>query len=547
MNSTIIPSTSYFKIKDYIDPTIHNLSKVSDFLSNTKPKDIDDTVLFLLANNYTEKLISLFDICEQNSDHTAQLRPLNNIIYILLSWSEISIIKEFLKEEHITGFLGILEHDGLKKKILFREQFKSLNRLNLDTNMMNEDIYKKIRQIENLIFIKSQLITAYQSYLPKKYSILVKLMDRLITRNRIAIIHWIQCDGFFIQYILNLLQIEEQNDSSSNDKEDQKSSAVDFLHFIFYSSKLEYQPFTLITFIKLSLDHGLLNTIHLLISNGNYEIRSKVIYILNLIIEYDLETAQNYILDQSDKNKYTKTLLQTLFELWTKEDHIDLAQTIYLNIQCILGLITPSQHQPKVVNKETFFLEDPTLNNIIKHFHSQFQTLFSNLFNWIEIQPINVNGHKVLELENTQVITYGNICELFEKLISNNNFPSKSVLPTNFFSKMIQLFRCPDYTIKLKTLRFFMACVRLKEEEYYKLLVKSSFFSAIIGLLLNDELQQDALYIESQELFNYIHQNNINTLRDHIISQYSITIRPLIASDIIQDPQKPFTSENMIL
>lgn len=113
---------------------------------------------------------------------------------------------------------------------------------------------------------------------------------------------------------------------------------------------------------RLFLSHGLLNTIHLLISNEDYEIRSKIVYILYLVIEYDLETVQNYILDQSDKNKYIKTLLQSLFELWTKEDHMDLAQSFYAIIQCLLGLTPPSRRQPKIINKEVNLIINTHIN-----------------------------------------------------------------------------------------------------------------------------------------------------------------------------------------
>ncbi|CAO3650174.1 unnamed protein product [Cunninghamella echinulata] len=405
--------------------------------------------------------------------------------------------------------------------------------------MMNEEIVHKIQETENLEFLKSQMTSHYQ---PKRYINLIKLVDKLISWNRLDIIQWIQYDILYVRHILNLLLSEDQANID-------KCNYVDFLYFILSSSKMEMQPFALATLIRLLLDQGLLNVIHFLVPNENGDIRFKIIFILNLVMEYDLVMVQHYILDQIDKNKHIPTLLQTILEQWTKEDNIDLAKSFYEITQYLLGLIPPLQYQPKAVSKETFFSEDPTLNNIIKLFYSRISTSLFYAFNWIEIKPIHVNGIKdILEMTENQVIIYGNICELLENMISNNNLPSKTVIQeSHFFVRMVQLFRCQDHTVKLKTLRFFMACVRLKEEEYHKLLVRSNFIAAIIGLLLNDELQQDdTLYIESQALFNYIHQNNITILRNHIVSEYSISIRPLIASDIIQDPQKPF-SENMTI
>lgn len=100
------------------------------------------------------------------------------------------------------------------------------------------------------------------------------------------------------------------------------------------------------------LDHGLLNVIHFLVPNENGDIRFKIVFILNLVMEYDLVMVQHYILDQIDKNKHIPTLLQTILEQWTKEDNIDLAKSFYEITQYLLGLIPPLQIQPKAVNKE---------------------------------------------------------------------------------------------------------------------------------------------------------------------------------------------------
>eukprot|EP00897_Mesotaenium_endlicherianum_P000812 jgi/Mesen1/10731/ME000090S10192 len=117
--------------------------------------------------------------------------------------------------------------------------------------------------------------------------------------------------------------------------------------------------------------------------------------------------------------------------------------------------------------------------------------------------------------------TLGNICELLCFCVQHHSFRIKYyVLRNNVVEKVLRLTRRREKHLVVAAVRFLRTCVGLKDEFYYRYLVKNSLFEPVIAAFLANGNRYNLLNSAVIELVDFVRKEGIKSLITHLVETY---------------------------
>ncbi|CAO3588367.1 unnamed protein product [Absidia cylindrospora] len=208
--------------------------------------------------------------------------------------------------------------------------------------------------------------------------------------------------------------------------------------------------------------------------------------------------------------------------------HVDdyvLKQDLFRIIKQILGLADSSD-----LHRQSMFNDDPITGNLLKLFYERYaSTLILPIYAIQATHIIDMDHVLVpLEMEPQQILFYDQLAEFLQSILLQYGTRTKRILQDPLcFQHMAQLLRCPDATLKRRTLGVFRAVVGLRDNGIHALMIQQHVFAYLVRLFLDiHPEQQQQLYTELVELFDFIQQRNIVMLMEHIVSEFGALLDP---------------------
>jgi protein phosphatase-4 regulatory subunit 3 len=410
-----------------------------------------------------------------------------------------------LQDDKILGVVGMLERDREfpNAKASYREYLSDKTRFKHVVSFNNPEIEAKIHQTYRAQYLKDVVLA--RTIDDPNYSSL----NSIIFFNYVAIVNFIQTDKQFLKNLFDIL-----NDRSNSI--DKRKQVIMFLHELCSVTKgLQYVYRDI--FYKSLTEYGLLSIVEELAYTEDISIRLALISMLTNMLDHETALVRNYCINQMKKEG--KPLIETIIDRFHSDPDSGI-RSQYMDILRILLDTSTLDPNESITN---------TIQN--KPEIDEFLDLFYEKYIYLLVKPItdltdkdliiNKRGKVELNVSYDMNSTFFMICELLCFCIKNHSYRCKFfILKSTITEKISFLLKSKEKYIRLSALRYFRACISMKDEFYNKHLIKNSIFKSIIQMLSETERRNNLLNSACLELFVFIRVENIKSLIVHIVSNY---------------------------
>ncbi|KAI1795069.1 component of IIS longevity pathway SMK-1-domain-containing protein [Ganoderma leucocontextum] len=146
-----------------------------------------------------------------------------------------------------------------------------------------------------------------------------------------------------------------------------------------------------------------------------------------------------------------------------------------------------------------------------------------------------------LSREKTNLFLW--LCDLLSNFTQQHSFRSHFfVLSSNIAPRVATLLRSKDKHLRLAAFRFFRTCLRLKNGNIFKHLIKHEVFQSILTLTTHESKRDNLVSSTCLEFFDFMRRENIKELIHHCMTKHGDTIRALAESPVVGPRFKDFIS-----
>ncbi|KAL9555421.1 hypothetical protein MBANPS3_002361 [Mucor bainieri] len=494
------------------DPELSNLKEIADIFTAAHTLTEKDKIsTFITIENYFDKILPMFETCEDLEDIT-DLHLLYKVIIGLLALNDQGLIEQLLRDEYIIGFMGILEYNpntpGMKAK--HREFIKSHGNAKQVVDLADESIKRKIDQTFRLEYLQGILQSGGDAD-----EGLLGVLNNMIFQNHAEIVNHIQNNHIFLG---ELFQIVRNNDTT----EEKRNETIRFVHQLCALTK-QMQNSVRVSLYRSLADYGLFDMMHFSLVDKERSIRIASLNILAAFTDLDVNCVRGHLLLQSKDKRTTTPLISTIVEQFTADAHHDLKVQYF---EILRLLLDPNGNSPGGPMMSDPLKQAPETDEFLQLFYDKYMKVLLKPIEQLEIKPITLKGliePLVLTQDQAQLCLY--ICEFLYFAIRNHGFRSKYILlSSDVFVRVMQLYRSKYAYIKLGGLRFFRVCVSICDEFYNRSLIKNNIFEATIRVLLDTKGQDCLLNSACLDLLEFIRKENIKMLVNHLITQFGTVL-----------------------
>ncbi|ORX45214.1 DUF625-domain-containing protein, partial [Piromyces finnis] len=488
------------------EPTIANLEEIENTI-NQASRSIcskDQLINYVISEHYIDKLIPLLEDCE-DLDSTEDLYRLSAIMKAIIYLNDNIIYHHILQDDIILGVVGMLERDRdfPNAKASYREYLSDKTRFKHVVSFNNPEIEAKIHQTYRAQYLKDVVLA--RTIDDPNYSSL----NSIIFFNYVAIVNFIQTDKQFLKNLFDIL----------NDKTnliDKRKQVIMFLHELCSVTKgLQYVYRDL--FYKSLTEYGLLSIVEEFAYHEDISIRLALISMLSNMLDHETALVRNYCINQMKKEG--KPLIETIIDRF----HSDSDSGIRSQYMDILRILLDTSTLDPNESITTTIQNKPEVDEFLDLFYEKYINLLVKPITELTEENLRINKRERKELFVTyeKNSTFFMICELLCFCIKNHNYRCKFfILKSTITEKICFLLKSNETYIRLSALRYFRACISMKDEFYNKHLIKNCVFKPIIQMLCETERRNNLPNSACLELFVFIRVENIKSLIVHIVSNY---------------------------
>ena len=114
-----------------------------------------------------------------------------------------------------------------------------------------------------------------------------------------------------------------------------------------------------------------------------------------------------------------------------------------------------------------------------------------------------------------------NIVDLLSFCVKHHQYRIKSYMLNNdVVAKVLRLLNCREKYVKLTAIRFVRTCVSLRDDSYYKKIVKNNLLKPVFKLFVENGPRNNLINSTIIELVDFIVKNDIGILASYIVSQF---------------------------
>lgn len=473
---------------------IYNI--VTSSLSAPVPRE--ELSLVLERDNYVQKLLDLFKVCEDLENYDG-LHLLYNIFRTLFLLNKVAILSVMFLPSNIMSVIGVLEYDpGKSQPVAHRKYLEQTSKYKEVISIGNSEITEKIHLTYKMCYIQEVILPTPSLFEENMMS----AFNSLVLYNKSDIVNSIQDNGRLLYDLLSNLK------SDSIAIEEYREYALFLRELCNFAQSLEMESGTkfyhrLCAFeLMPALEHMLLCEVE--------DVVGVAVDIINQISEYNTSILRDHILKQSDAEEDSHFLNMIIGLL------VD-AQFTSIDVQLVVLIKT-------LIDPENI-MTDPTAHTVEK-------TIFLNYFYRHCMHRLmaplmsQTTGDKISKDTGSNAVLLSHILDLLTVCVEkHSHYIRKYVIDKNLLGRVLVLMTSAHRHLTLASLRFCRKIIGLRDESYYLYLTKHDLFGPIIKTLESNGDRYNMVNSAILEMFEFIKNENITTLIMYTVEKYAQTLQ----------------------
>lgn len=257
-------------------------------------------------------------------------------------------------------------------------------------------------------------------------------------------------------------------------------------------------------FFRTLHSHGVIEVFEAGMRHAELASRMATLDILTTVVQHDSSIVRVFMLEQSPDYGLLKQLIHRILH--------DEDQGVKGHAAEILEQLLNPETMDQAQEKNQF------LNTFYEKFLETMITIFSP------------NGGAEAEAHGANAavvnIARNHVCELLTFFVQNHGYRIKYfVLRNNIVGKVCELMMEGEKYIALSAVRFVRACVGLKDEFYFRYMVKNNSFKPIVELFQKNGNRYNLLNSSIIEMFEFIRKENIKSLLKYVTEKFEDDLR----------------------
>lgn len=439
---------------------------------------------------YIKKLLNLFHMCEDLEDLDG-LHHLYDIFKSMFSLNKSELFEVMFQEDTIFDVIGVFEYDHKSPThVKHRDFLKKQAQFKEVVPVNNPELIQKIHQTYRIQYIQDVLLPAPSVFEENMLSTL----NSLIYFNKSEIVSILQEDDTFLQCLFQQITDDEIDD-------DKRTDLVRFLkEFCHFSQTL--QPESKAIFLKNLMNFGVLAAIETVLGLDGDEMKTAAIDVFSYVLEHSPSSVRSYIVQESKNQDDDDLLVNLVIEQLISDNDPELAGAVRL-LATMRTLLDPeSMALSENKTEKTEFL-----GFFYKHsMHVLTAPLFAN--------TVGENPNKD-DYRTAQLLSL--ILELLTFCIEHHSYHMQNyIINKDMIRRVLILLKSKHKFLALSALRLVRRTIGLKEEIYYKYIIKGDLFKPIAEAFTANGAKYNLLNSAMIDLFEFIKTESIECLVRYI-------------------------------
>nr|XP_024370707.1 serine/threonine-protein phosphatase 4 regulatory subunit 3-like isoform X2 [Physcomitrium patens] len=477
---------------------LSTLPLIAKTVAEVMPFDRDRVASMIVRDqNYIPKLVQLFHTCE-DLENLEGLRLIFKIVKGIISLNDGHIFDIIFSDDYIMDIIGALEYDSdvtkarghrtfLKEQVVFKEVVP----------IRDPVILSKIHQTYRIGYIKDVI-------LPRGLDDpTFATLNSIILFNNVSVVTALHNDSAFLSELFSKLRSPEIS-------ERQRRDLVFFIQEFCNLSK-HLQPLVRSQLFSALAKEGLFEIVKDILKDADEAVRLSGCDILIVIMNHDPTLLRSFLVHQP-----SYTLFSELVEgMLTPSEGGLQAQLLE-----IMRMLLDSETLELPAVDRSLFLEifyDKYMDQMVQLLTDGCPSESGNL------EPANDSvdaGKRTRRIVSPEIL--GNICELMCFCVQHHRFRIKYyVMKHHVVEKILKLVRRKEKYLVVAAVRFLRTCVSLKDEFYFRYIVKHNLFEPIIGAFVANGNRYNLLNSAVLELIDFIRKEGIKILIVYLIEKHS--------------------------
>ncbi|KAI0638595.1 DUF625-domain-containing protein [Trametes polyzona] len=555
---------------------------------------------YIQNEDYIKALIDVFTQAE-DLESLQDLHALFNCMQTILLLNEHSLYEHILDDEIFMGVVGILEYDPEfpNYKANYREFLRETSRFHQPIAIRDEAIQRKIHHTYRLQFLKDVVLARAiddSTFNVLNSSIIFNQID-IINHVQNDQLFLREIAGMFMDDdLLALLGFPPKNPEAKKEQEGSDKMDVDPTsdakpnglpqpnghtepstlankglspeeltrrrEVVFLIQQLcaigkNVQLPARLQLFRVLVDRGLVFAVQWGLSQSETEEQGRQMIsasgeILMALLEYDLNGVRGHVLKQlgtmerekaNGKNtKDKETVLMLMCKVLVRSRDLAVQSLVGEALRQLLEMATNDPTDTpnlgiKLLQQRA--KDDPGIEKFLDYFYKFcIDVLFRPVHDIPEYKDVTESS-LVLTREKTNLLLY--LCDLLSNFTLQHSFRSHFfILSSNVAPRVASLLRSKDKHLRLAAFRFFRICLRLRNVNIFKHLIKHDVFKPIIELTVRESKRDNLLSSSCLEFFDFMRRENLKDLINHCMTKHGDLIRNLAESPLVGSRFKDF-------
>ncbi|KAI0650842.1 DUF625-domain-containing protein [Trametes meyenii] len=556
---------------------------------------------YIQNEDYIKALIDVFNQSE-DLESLADLHALFNCMQTILLLNEHSLYEHILDAEIFLGVVGILEYDPEfpNYKANYRDFLRRTSRFHQPIVIRDEAIHRKIHHTYRLQFLKDVVLARAiddSTFNVLNSSIIFNQID-IINHVQNDQLFLREIAGMFMdddllallgfppknldagqgaQRDCDKMDVDQSSDVKANgvvqpnghtdpsvlankglsQEELARRREVVFLIQQLCAMGKNVQLPARFQLFRVLVDRGLVFAVQwgLSQSEGDEEGRQMISTsgeILMALLEYDLNGVRGHVLKQlgtmereraNGKNvKDKETVLMLMCKVLVRSRDLAVQSLVGEALRQLLEMATNDPADTPNLGLKLLqqrVKDDPGIEKFLDYFYKFcIEVLFKPIQDMPESKDVT-DSSLVLTREKTNLLLY--LCDLLSNFTLQHSFRSHFfILSSNIAARVASLLRSKDKHLRLAAFRFFRVCLRLKNGNIFKHLIKHDVFKPILELTIRESRRDNLLSSSCLEYFDFMRRENLKDVINHCMTKHGDLVRSLAESPLVGSRFKDF-------
>ncbi|VIO98198.1 Uncharacterized protein BM_BM3995 [Brugia malayi] len=483
---------------------VNSLADIEVMISNSFGSAALREKLAIAIENqgYVAKLCDLFHMCE-DLEHIDALHTLHQIARSLFMLNRNTLLEVLLSEKYFKDIVGMLEYDPAEPRPRKHREFLFQKaRFREVLPIQNDELRQKIHQTYRVQYVQDICLPAPSLFEEN----LLSILNSYLFFSRVDIVSLLQDDKQLLKDLFDQLK------DPTTTTERRKDLTMFLKEFCSFSTSLQPNgPQGRENFYKTLMQNDVLAAIEPCITSKDVQTRATTVEMFVMIVEFNPQTARDYLLQQGrgfGEAKNNQLLLNKLIDhmLTDRDPELTSAYTMVKVMQSLLdpdNMITAPNMKSERHEFLTFF------------YRRSMETLCRPLYANTENDTLKKDNY---HCANQQAMIIDILCFCFEHhAVHMRNY----CINNKLLNRVLVLLKSKHHFLALTALRLFRRVVQLKDEFYYRYTVRDNVMRPIVECFKKNGHRYNLLNSAIIELFEFIRMEDIKPLIAYVVENFS--------------------------